>query len=63
MIIDAWIQHPTPEFLKHPMFGSLRRWMVGERWVKRLAVASAADLDRIALREISLGHRREDARQ
>ncbi len=26
-IIDAWIQHPTPAFLKHPMFGSLRRWM------------------------------------
>jgi hypothetical protein len=26
-IIDAWIQHPTPAFLGHPMFESLRRWM------------------------------------
>ena len=26
-IIDAWIQHPTPEFLARPMFASLRRWM------------------------------------
>jgi len=26
-IIDAWIQHPTPTFLRNPMFESLRRWM------------------------------------
>jgi uncharacterized protein len=26
MIVDAWIQHPTPQLLKHPMFESLRRW-------------------------------------
>src|SRR5580692_11781918 len=26
-IVDAWIQHPTPSFLGHPMFESLRRWM------------------------------------
>jgi predicted TIM-barrel fold metal-dependent hydrolase len=26
-IIDAWIQHPTPGFVRHPMFESLRRWM------------------------------------
>jgi predicted TIM-barrel fold metal-dependent hydrolase len=26
-IIDAWIQHPTPEFLSHPIFESLLRWM------------------------------------
>jgi hypothetical protein len=26
-IVDAWIQHPTPRFLRHPMFDSLRRWM------------------------------------
>ena len=25
-VIDAWIQHPTPTFLRHPMFASLRRW-------------------------------------
>jgi predicted TIM-barrel fold metal-dependent hydrolase len=27
MIVDAWIQHPTPQFLRHPMFETLRRWM------------------------------------
>ena len=27
MIIDAWMQHPTPSFLGHDMFASLRRWM------------------------------------
>lgn len=26
-VIDAWIQHPTPDFLKHEMFATLRRWM------------------------------------
>lgn len=26
-VVDAWIQHPTPEFIGHPMFDSLRRWM------------------------------------
>jgi uncharacterized protein len=26
MVIDAWMQHPTPEFARHPMFASLRRW-------------------------------------
>lgn len=26
MIIDAWLQHPTGAFLKHPMFESLLRW-------------------------------------
>jgi predicted TIM-barrel fold metal-dependent hydrolase len=26
-IIDAWIQHPTGQFLRHDMFASLRRWM------------------------------------
>lgn len=27
MIVDAWIQHPTPAFLRHPRFASLRRWV------------------------------------
>jgi len=27
MIIDAWIQHPTPDFMRHEMFASLLRWM------------------------------------
>ena len=26
-IIDAWIQHPTPAFLRDDLFASLRRWM------------------------------------
>jgi uncharacterized protein len=26
-IVDAWMQHPTPGFIMHPMFESLRRWM------------------------------------
>lgn len=26
MIVDAWIQHPTPAFLRDPMFESLMRW-------------------------------------
>lgn len=25
-VIDAWMQHPTPGFLQHPMFASLLRW-------------------------------------
>ncbi len=29
-IVDAWMQHPTPEFLGHPMFASLRRWTRSE---------------------------------
>ena len=30
MIIDAWMQHPSAEFLKDPMFDSLRRWAHGQ---------------------------------
>jgi predicted TIM-barrel fold metal-dependent hydrolase len=26
MVIDAWIQHPTPRFIEQDMFASLRRW-------------------------------------
>lgn len=28
-IVDAWAQHPTPGFLAHDMFASLRRWTGG----------------------------------
>jgi hypothetical protein len=28
-IIDAWMQHPSAEFLADPMFESLRRWARG----------------------------------
>lgn len=27
MLIDAWLQHPTPTFIGDEMFASLRRWM------------------------------------
>jgi predicted TIM-barrel fold metal-dependent hydrolase len=27
MIVDAWMQHPTPRFLAHEAFASLRRWV------------------------------------
>jgi predicted TIM-barrel fold metal-dependent hydrolase len=30
MTIDVWMQHPTPGFLGHEMFASLRRW-TGDR--------------------------------
>lgn len=30
MIVDVWMQHPTPRFLAHDMFDSLRRWSGGE---------------------------------
>lgn len=26
MVVDAWLQHPTGAFLRHPMFASLHRW-------------------------------------
>jgi predicted TIM-barrel fold metal-dependent hydrolase len=26
-IVDAWIQHPTAAFMRHPMFESVWRWM------------------------------------
>lgn len=26
-LIDVWMQHPTPAFIMHPMFESLRRWL------------------------------------
>ena len=36
MIIDAWIQHPTPEFIHHPLFASLRRWMGAAQLPERI---------------------------
>ncbi len=27
MIVDAWMQHPSPAFVRHPMFAAIRRWM------------------------------------
>lgn len=28
-IVDAWMQHPSAQFIAHPMFESLRRWSGG----------------------------------
>lgn len=30
MTVDVWMQHPTPRFLEHEMFDSLRRWTGGK---------------------------------
>ena len=30
-IIDAWMQHPSAEFLADPVFDSLRRWAPGQQ--------------------------------
>lgn len=30
VVIDAWMQHPTPRFLSEDMFDSLRRWLGAE---------------------------------
>lgn len=51
-IIDAWLQHPTPEFIRDPMFESLRRWMGIEQVPDEIPVAmtlaalDAADVGR-----------------
>jgi len=29
MIIDAWMQHPNGDWIKNPVFDSLRRWQPG----------------------------------
>ena len=29
MIIDAWIQHPSPQMLADPMFDAIKRWVGG----------------------------------
>ncbi|MCJ7491241.1 MAG: amidohydrolase family protein [Dehalococcoidia bacterium] len=29
-VIDVWMQHPTPRFIQHDMFDSLRRWTRGQ---------------------------------
>lgn len=39
-IVDAWIQHPTPEFMAHEMFASLRRWTGDEMEPRELPLES-----------------------
>ena len=40
VIIDAWMQHPSPEFLQDPMFDSLRRWSRGQLGKGEIPVAA-----------------------
>jgi hypothetical protein len=37
MIIDAWMQHPDPEWIKNPVFESLRRpaWSEASQPIKQ----------------------------
>ncbi|MBI5249764.1 MAG: amidohydrolase [Desulfomonile tiedjei] len=37
-IIDVWMQHPTLDFINHPMFESLRRWMGMEKATNEIPV-------------------------
>lgn len=37
-VIDVWMQHPTLEFINHPMFDSLRRWTGGEKVTEDIPV-------------------------
>lgn len=39
-IVDAWMQHPTKEFLAQPMFDSLRRWAHGALGTDEIALES-----------------------
>jgi uncharacterized protein len=48
VIIDAWMQHPSAEFLADPMFDSLRRWARGQLDGGEVPVEAAAGSDRAA---------------
>jgi uncharacterized protein len=38
MTVDVWMQHPTPRFLQHEMFESLRRWTGQEAPTEELPI-------------------------
>lgn len=40
MIVDAWMQHPTPRFAAQEMFSSLRRWTGQEQPVTEIPIAA-----------------------
>ncbi len=42
-IIDAWMQHPNLEFINHPMFASLRRWMGIEKVTEEIPLEATID--------------------
>lgn len=37
-IIDVWMQHPNLDFINHPMFESLRRWMGIDRLTEEIPI-------------------------
>jgi predicted TIM-barrel fold metal-dependent hydrolase len=47
MIIDAWMQHSNADFIKNPIFNSLRRWQPGP-WseIDHPLVATLAEMDK-----------------
>lgn len=47
-IVDAWIQHPTPAMMQHPMFDSLRRWRCFDGAPPELPLAFTTDTLRAA---------------
>ena len=50
-IIDAWMQHPSAEFLADPMFESLRRWARGSLAGGEVPVAATvAAMDQAGVR-------------
>ncbi len=50
-IIDAWMQHPTPGFIMHPMFESLRRWLGGSMPTEIPAEFTLATMDQAGVRK------------
>lgn len=59
MIVDAWMQHPTPRFLRHEMFESLRRWTGQDAALEGVpleATISAMDAGRVSFGLISAWH-------
>jgi uncharacterized protein len=58
MIIDAWMQHPSAEFLADPMFDSLRRWAHGRLAGGEVPVeATVAAMDAAGVRGPRVGRR------
>src|SRR4051812_7802830 len=43
MTIDVWMQHPTPRFLAHDMFESLRRWTGGQIPTGEIPISATVD--------------------
>jgi uncharacterized protein len=51
-IIDVWMQHPTLDFINHPMFESLRRWTGMEKASNEIPVeVTIASMDQAQVRK------------